>query len=271
MIVVTGHKGFIGRNLVRRLEEQDYEVYGIDPKDLSDQFFMLERAPWLRVKRIFHLGAETSTTCTDVNWLFERNVKFSKKLFDYALSYEIPVHYASSAAIYEGRCSGVQNIGPRNQYGLSKLWVDMDAKRRASDLIRGYRFFNVYGKNEDKGSQSSVVWRFLEQARKDKVIKVFAGSENFYRDFIHVDDALDIFTDKTIGPGIWDVGTRVPENIMSIAETVAKHTGAGIHIIPFPKRLEGHYQTYTKAHYTLTKKNFVSVHQWIEKYAKELS
>jgi nucleoside-diphosphate-sugar epimerase len=44
MILVTGHKGFIGRNLVKHLEQQGNKVYGFDAVD-GDPIELAKQVP----------------------------------------------------------------------------------------------------------------------------------------------------------------------------------------------------------------------------------
>jgi ADP-L-glycero-D-manno-heptose 6-epimerase len=262
MILVTGSKGFIGRNLIKRLESQDYEVMGIDFIGCSNVFDAIMYAPWDRIKRVYHLGAETDTTCENTERLIDLNVRFTLTLFEYALANKVPVHYASSAAVYGN--SKDYSYNPLNQYAMSKLWVDMHVKKLNNNLLRGFRFYNVYGLYENKSLRSSIVWKFIEQAWNEKEVKVFEGSENIFRDFICIDDALDQFTRKDLNGGIYDVGTGTPTNVLDIAVAVCNLTGVGMNVVPFPDHLINKYQYYTRAPLNGWKAGYKTVNQWLE-------
>ncbi len=83
----------------------------------------------------------------------------------------------------------------------------------AKDLnlsIQGFRYFNVYGHNEEhKGSQASPYTQFSKQASENGVIKVFENSQAYMRDFIHVNKVIEIH--KTFlsikSQGVYNVGT----------------------------------------------------------------
>ena len=77
-------------------------------------------------------------------------------------------------------------------------------------------------------------------------IKVFEGSDQFKRDFIHVDDVVSITRDaKQFPSGIYNVGTGVPRSFLEVAEIISSLTGAEIQEIEFPSHLVGKYQSFT--------------------------
>lgn len=244
MILITGHKGFIGSNLADHLSSED-EIYGIDAKD-GDVFYQLSKVPWRQITQIYHQGAISDTTEKNVEKIYQHNIEFSISLFDFAIHHSIPVKYASSASIY-GNTKGEYN--PLNYYALSKLTVDMwvqDNIHRFKNIV-GFRYFNVYGENEGKTDWTkSPVCKFTEQAKKDGVIKIFENSDKVYRDFVCVEDVINIITGE-YESSIYDLGTSNPITFQNVAEVIAKKYNARIEKIPFPDILKDRYQFYTCA------------------------
>ena len=114
--------------------------------------------------------------------------------------------------------------------------------------IQGFRYFNVYGNHEDKkGDQASPVSKFTKQIKETGKLKLFEGSENFLRDFICVDDIVDIVLDNKNESGVYDLGTSNPVSFKYVAESVANKYNGEIEYIPFPDHLKGKYQDYTCA------------------------
>jgi ADP-L-glycero-D-manno-heptose 6-epimerase len=116
--------------------------------------------------------------------------------------------------------------------------------------IQIFRYFNVYGPHEDhKGDQASPFHKFREQA-KTGTIKIFEGSENFKRDFIHVDEVIKVHRKLLIflGSGIWNVGTGKTMSFLDVARLAADEFSAKIETIPMP--ILGGYQMYTCADMT---------------------
>lgn len=261
MILVTGHKGFIGSNLADHLSSED-EIYGIDAKD-GDVFYQLSRVPWENITQIYHQGAISNTTEKSVEKIYQHNIEFSISLFEFAIYHGIPVKYASSASVYGNLKS--PNYNPLNYYALSKLTVDMwvqDNIHRFKNIV-GFRYFNVYGSNEGKSEWTkSPVCKFSEQAVKYGAIKIFDNSAITYRDFVCVEDVINIVTGE-YESGIYDLGTSSPITFESVAELVAKKYNARIEKIPFPELLKDKYQFYTCARQDFRGYRFTSVEDWL--------
>ena len=112
--LITGHKGFIGSNLLKQLSGNVIKI----EKDFldNDNWKYLLRSYIKSVDIIFHVGAISDTTLQDSTEMLRYNYVFSKELFDLAQKYKKKVIYSSSAACY-GDGDGI----PNNIYGWSKL------------------------------------------------------------------------------------------------------------------------------------------------------
>jgi len=118
--------------------------------------------------------------------------------------------------------------------------------------VVGLRYFNVFGPQENhKGRMASVIRHFFNQYRENKEIKVFAGSDKFLRDFIHIDDVVKVnmhFFENSFLNGIYNCGTGKCRSFGDIAEIFkARYSDAVVSEIPFPEALKGKYQEYTQA------------------------
>ncbi len=287
MIIVTGGAGFIGSNIVQRLNSGGIsDILVVD--DLTDGHKAinlagcriadyLERDDFLRrivakkdlapkIIGVFHQGACTSTTEWNGRMMMQLNFEFSKQLLHYCLDRRIPLVYASSAAVYgTGRESRVapECERPVNLYAWSKLVFDQYARRfiggQKSQVV-GLRYFNVYGPGEaHKGPMASVVWQFHRQLSAGSEVRLFDGSDGFgpgeqLRDFIHVDDVASAnlwFLEHGGTRGIFNLGTGQARSFNDVAQAVIAWHGQGsIHYVPFPPELAGRYQSYTQADLT---------------------
>lgn len=222
----------------------------------------LSIVPWKDIHQVYHFGAISSTTETNIDLIYKANISFTIDLFNYCTDYGIPITYASSASVYGN--SKKYEINPLNYYALSKATVDYKAREMinyGADIV-GLRFYNVYGKGEEhKGNQASPIHQFTEQAKQTGIIKVFKGSEFYMRDFICVDDVIDCVNIEAL-PGIYDVGTSRPISFMNVAELIAYRYNARIEVIDFPKHLDGRYQTHTCAQKHF-EKDFISVTDYL--------
>jgi ADP-L-glycero-D-manno-heptose 6-epimerase len=269
MILVTGHKGFIGRNLVKHLEQQGNEVYGFDAVD-GDPIELAKQVPWDKITMIYHQGAISNTTELDVLKVQRWNVQSSVEIFQKAIQHGIPVHYASSGSVY-GQSMAVNktyDYNPLNYYAVSKYTVDLWVMENRSSFtapITGYRYFNVYGADEKKSDFcTSPVYRFSEQAKNDGVIKIFKGSENTYRDFVWVGDIIKIITTNA-QEGIFDLGCSHPISFLDVAVIVADKYNVPVKFIDMPEIIKGKYQTYSCARRVFDHK-FMMVEDFVNKY-----
>ena len=240
-ILITGYKGFIGQNMVKALADHDldlcewgdtYSLYGID--------------------LVIHLGAISDTRCDDWIALRKKNVNFTITLMERCQKWGIPLQIASSASVYGPENTTFNEddpVDPANMYATSKVLVEQYFKTmKPISPIQIFRYFNVYGPHEDhKGDQASPFHKFREQA-KTGMVKIFEGSENFKRDFIHVDQVIDVHKKffKIPESGIWNVGTGETMSFEQVARLAIAEIPAKIEYIPMPKDLSG-YQKYTCA------------------------
>ena len=293
MIVVTGGLGFIGQNLVKELMKQGYEdIIILDTKCKT----LNQIQSWLvkhvkEIEGIYHLGAITDTTETNWSLLEYYNIFATKFIWDVCTGFNIPLVYASSAAIYGDGSHGFNEIfrdfykvKPLNLYGKSKLNFDYytDYQSFRPPFWAGLRFFNVYGYGEaEKGKMASVVYHAYNQINKTGELKLFKSHHDDYkdgeqlRDFIYVDDIVSVcinLMEKKPESGIYNVGTGKAETFNNVAKAVIDwHKEGGIEYIPFPEHLKGAYQSYTQADISGLKqagyiKDFLTVKQGVTKY-----
>ena len=75
-ILITGHNGFIGKNLVNKLEaEHEIVGYEYDSKLKIRNMPVVDGYDW-----VIHLGAISNTTERDVDKIMLQNYEFSKCL-----------------------------------------------------------------------------------------------------------------------------------------------------------------------------------------------
>lgn len=279
-IVVTGGMGFVGSNIVKKLNSLNYkDIYIIDSpkngseknlsgctyKDIIDKDKCLEAIQNGRfcdigkIDTVFHQGAITDTTFQDEKEMYFVNYDLSVGIFKYCMTNGTRMIYASSAAVYGLGKNGfevdVDSEEPLNVYAKSKLSFDNYFRRNydysSGVQIVGLRYFNVYGPGEDhKMGMASPVSQFTRQAINSKEIKIFEGSENYHRDFVHVDDIAKInmhFMRKTDAFGIYNCGTGKTNSFLDVAKIVSDASGSPIIEVPFPENLKDKYQAFTQA------------------------
>jgi|TARA_B100001250_G_scaffold88385_1_gene73197 ADP-L-glycero-D-manno-heptose 6-epimerase len=262
MIIVTGSQGFIGRHFLNTLQDQGKDIIEVDQQ--GAWYFKSNFDKWDQVELIIHQGAISDTTYTNLKALFSWNIEYSEWLFGEAIKYQIPIKYASSASVY-----GLQKdiINPLNYYALSKVTLEYWIQDHIDEfkLMQAFRYFNVYGTGEDhKGDQASPVSKFTKQIKEDNKLKLFEGSDKFLRDFVCVDDVLDIVLNNDKPTGFYDLGTSEPVSFKQVAEWVVDKYGGEIEEVPFPDHLKGKYQEYTCAKKEWGDYKFKTIPEYLE-------
>ncbi len=288
MIVVTGGAGFIGSAVIWRLNQRgERDILAVDHlgetekwknlvplrfADYLDRGVFLERLERGdfdgRIRALIHLGACSSTTETNADYLVENNYRYTLRLAAWQEQHpNCRFIYASSAATYGDGSRGyrddesaLQGLRPLNMYGYSKHLFDLQAARRGwLDRIVGLKYFNVFGPNEDhKGDMRSVIHKAYPGVRDEGRIRLFESYREDYgdgeqaRDFIYVKDAVEItlfFLENRRANGLFNVGTGEARSWNEVARAMFRALGREAHIeyIPMPETLKGKYQYHTCA------------------------
>src|SRR5437763_3208702 len=211
---------------------------------------------------------------TYCRYMLENNYAYSRRLLEWCQDEEVPLLYASSAAVY-GRGPDYREERscerPLNVYGYSKFLFDQLVRARlpeSSAQVVGLRYFNVYGPNEaHKGRMASVALHAYHQLLSEGKVKRFVGSDGYRdgeqrRDFIHVDDVVAVnlwFLERRGVSGVFNCGTGSAQtfNRVAVAALNAVHgtqatmpdlvANGLIEYIAFPPALVGKYQSLTEA------------------------
>lgn len=216
--LLTGHKGFIGANLYKKIisEFESVERIEIDIFNRNSwKELLLDKLNKNKPDVVFHVGAISDTLEKDVQFMMTLNFEFTKILVDWCKEQNVPIIYSSSAANYgNGR-----NV-PENLYAWSKYVAECYVIANNGISLR---YFNVYGPGEKhKKKMSSIVWQCMSH-KKNKKFKLFPKKP--VRDFVYIDDIVEanIYAyknyDKLIG-SYYDVGSGVAEPFERILETL---------------------------------------------------
>ena len=108
------------------------------------------------------------------------------------------------------------------------------------------------------------VSKFTKQVKDTGALKLFEGSDKFLRDFVCVDDVVDIVLNNDKPSGIYDLGTSNPISFQEVGELVAEKYSGIIKYIPFPEHLKGKYQTYTCAKKEWGDYKFTTVEEYLQ-------
>lgn len=285
-IVVTGAAGFIGSCLTGLLNSKGYHRLV-----LVDDFHRADKAPnlsgkqyWKKIERsvffdwlqteqpaidfVFHIGARTDTTEFNYAIHEELNVRYSQKIWNYCVTRQLGLVYASSAATYGNGELGYDDshelpfsLQPLNPYGISKNEFDKWAIQQSEQppFWAGLKFFNVYGPNEyHKGRMASVIWHSFNQIQKNGTVNLFKSHRPDYadgqqlRDFVYVKDVIEVccwLMDKRPASGLYNLGTGKARSFEDLvkASFAGMDRTASIRFIDMPEDIRDKYQYFTEA------------------------
>jgi UDP-glucose 4-epimerase len=252
--LVTGGAGFLGSHLVDALLRQGHLVRVLDdlssghrhnlpqqieflPGDITDPTTVEEA--FEGIDACFHLAAIASVVRSNREWLrtHEVNLTGTLNVLNQARRLrhrrEIPVVYASSAAVY-GDCGTVPigedtPVAPLSAYGADKSACELHA--RVAGAVHeiptvGLRFFNLYGPRQDAQSPySGVIALFADRLRLGEPVEIFGDGEQV-RDFTFVGDAVGaleraLSAASTNAP-VFNICAGKGTSVRALAETMAE-------------------------------------------------
>lgn len=201
MTLLTGHKGFIGSLLFKKIE-----AVGLDVRDGLN---LLTCELPDNIDLIYHLAAQSDVVNSWADPLHDLdNIRISARLAH---------HYPKVKIVYANSCASVE---PKSPYGFSKGASAEYLKRFHGNVVNCV-FPNVFGPNS-----RSVVDKFKGQ---DKVFIYGTGEQT--RDYVHVDDIVEgLIKAKDWKPGTYFMGSGKSTSVLELAE--------GKEVVFLPKRKE---------------------------------
>lgn len=289
MIILTGGAGFIGSAFLWKLNQEGIkDVLVVDHLQTSSKWknlvglsysnylhkdlFLdsLQNPDFLAdtpIEAVIHLGACSSTTERDMDYLMRNNVYYSQVLCNWALERGAYFMYASSAATYGSGEMGfsddhslLSSFLPINPYGYSKHLFDLHLQRHGLlSSVVGLKFFNVFGPNEfHKADMRSLVCKSYGAVSSGESMKLFRSYVDSYedggqmRDFIYVKDCVEmmwwLLQNKQCN-GIFNIGSGIARSWNDVASALFLATEQPLQIeyIDMPESIRSQYQYFTEA------------------------
>jgi len=198
-ILVTGHKGFIGTQLVKRLEQDNHEIIGVDIKAETN----IISYDFPQVDLVIHLAGigGVRESMNDPKRYWDNNVEGTKRLL---------AHYQNTRVLFAGSSS--QYDPWRNPYAASKNVIEYIPHPNCVAM----RFHTVYS---DK-ARSGMFFDKLLHGNLEYVTE-------HTRDFVHVEDVCEavVCLMKSDFKGPIDIGTGESVRIVDIAPNLPIREG----------------------------------------------
>lgn len=207
-ILLTGHKGFIGSNLVKKLSA--HTIVGVDLKEnhsCLDSNYINALFEFYHFDAIIHLAAIAGVgySIEHSEEVLTNNIIGFDILAKAAIKHNVKHFiYASSSSVYGD--DGTQ----KSPYAVSKATNELQAAMYSnlSDMkFTGLRFFTVYGEGI---REDLAISKFIKAMKANEPLYVY-GDGTQSRDFTYVDDICEAIklileSDKEWKNEVFDIG-----------------------------------------------------------------
>ena len=168
--------------------------------------------------------------------MLDNNYRYSVRLFEYCAANEVPLIYASSAAVYGASNDFKEDDRaaerPLNVYGYSKLLFDQYVRRHASARAAG-RGLALLQRLRTRARRTRARWRASRSTCNDKSPSTarpdssraadgYADGEQ-RRDFVYVGDVASVnlwLLDHARVSGVFNVGTGASATFNDVARAI---------------------------------------------------
>ncbi len=252
-ILITGSAGFIGSNLVIRLEKLGAKIEKFDKsngKNVLDQN-LLKLSIKKKFDAVYHLAgfSGSSESNKDFNKCFTVNTLAAIKLLDLIAKYSPDTKIILSSSRLEYGTPQYLPVDekhpttPTSVYGLSKLvatQMGLIYYKNNNLKVTVFRTSNVYGPHPKRGFKGyNVINHFIDIAKKNGTLTIFGDGEQL-RDYIFIDDLIEAFM-LAAGPNtsgeVYNLGFEKGIKFKDMAELIIKKVGKGkLKLVKWPEK-----------------------------------
>jgi len=248
--MITGARGFLGRNLAAALDEHELILVDKDPTffedtesvrwgfrhvhtcDLLEDIHILKQLMY-GVDVVLHLAAATRIprSWSAYKEYYETNISASQQLLQLAQTTHVKkfIHFSSSS-VYGNNGTDTQTedspLCPTNPYAVSKVASEMALRVQAeggkTELVI-VRPFTMYGDYMDWSEDALVIAKFLTALKEDEPLMLH-GNGTPTRDFLHSSDAvmgIKLIIEHSKDGDIYNLGTGRSVSVKQLADCVS--------------------------------------------------
>jgi len=245
-IMITGHNGFLGSNILLKLVSEKYDITGISTtikknnsiKQIKRNILEIKDSDIVRNSTIIHLAGMTDVTYCEKHpeECYNLNVIATQKILEIARKKNCSLIYPSTSHVY-----GIPKKLPiKETHPTNGISVYSESKILSEKLCQEYsksyglnisvlRLFSIYGpKNAEYKVESEIIRHLLSS----NVIKI--GNLSPKRDFIYIDDvtkAFQIVIKNLKNFNIYNVGSEKSYSIQEICDILKKKYGKDITVV----------------------------------------
>lgn len=239
-VLITGHTGFLGAALARRLQSSGVGVTGLSRSTGFD--LLRDELPGGDFDHVYHVAGLTfvPSSWADPVSFHHVNVHGTVRVLDHCRRAALPMTYVS------GYVYGVPShlpisestpARPNNPYAFSKLAAEQACRFFAATMgveVGIVRPFNIYGPGQD---DSFLIPTIARQVLDPQVGEIVVADLEPRRDFVYVEDVVDalLLAPRLPAGGIFNVGSGESRSVADVIS--ACMAGAGI-VKPFRDRGE---------------------------------
>jgi UDP-glucose 4-epimerase len=217
-LLITGHRGWIGTNFIKLLDDQRIPWVGIDRVEGED--LLLDMRPFhtkvIDCDIVVHLAATARIppSWTQADHYRENNVAVTDKIARLCAEQGKYLVFASSSSVYG------DGSGPLNPYSWTKFSGEESIRMHSRSLGLEYTIARLFTNYSDNDPSGLVISRWLNAYKKGEPL-ILRGDGSQGRDFIHIEDTckalLTICKQKPINCTI-DIGTGTSVRLIDIVK-----------------------------------------------------
>jgi len=232
-ILITGSKGFIGKQIIKHFKKSDIVTDFIDSKRVNLQ----KSKEVMKIKKsdiVIHLGGKTGKNLNS-NEYFDNNVLGTLNILEYCIKKKIKKMIFVSSYVYgHPKYTPIDekhSISPHNTYTKSKFLAEELCKFYAKNSnlnVIILRPFNIFGKNLPDGFLISNLFKSIKNNEK-----IIIENKKSKRDFLHVDDFIDVILkiiDTDFKFEIFNVGSGNSYSFFEVMKKIEKITAKKINV-----------------------------------------